>query len=100
MCVVGIRSEEFRHWVLAIGTGSKEGSGDMETLLILDPGIPPIPLLPWNALLSVKASRRDKHRYETALGDSKVSVESVLTLTRDFTEVDFDLESELALLDE
>lgn len=98
MCIVGLRGKDFRHWVLAIGTGSKEERGDVETLLILDPSIPPIPLLPWNAVLTVKAGRRDKHRYATEFDTTKLIVESVLTLTRDFTEIDFDLDGELALL--
>jgi|JI10StandDraft_1071094.scaffolds.fasta_scaffold11773_9 hypothetical protein len=96
VCIVGISNDDFSHWVLAVGIGGKEDS-DEDTLLILDPGLPPLPLLPWNSTLSVKASRRGNHRYETALGQAKVVIDAVLLLTslgddHAVLEVDFDID--------
>ena len=87
----------FSHWVLAIGTGGKEGvdAFDAETLLILDPEIPPIPLLPWNATLSVKASRSGRYRYETPLGSTPVAIGAVLALMPSTTEIELDHEIDL-----
>jgi hypothetical protein len=78
--VLAILHREFAHWVLAIGVGGQEDEPDSEKLLLLDPSLPPIALLPWNATLTVKASRGGLHRYETVNGEYKVSVEDALLL--------------------
>ena len=99
VCIIGINTKDFSHWVLAIGTGGKEGIDtlDAETLLILDPEIPPIPLLPWNATLSVKASRSGRYRYETPLGSTPVAIGAVLALMPSITELDLALDREIDL---
>jgi hypothetical protein len=92
-CLLAILHREFAHWVLAIGGGGQEGDPHTEKLLILDPSLPPIPLLPWNATLTVKASRGGLHRYETIEGEYKVLVEDALVLSppaeREEVEADF-----------
>ena len=94
VCIVGIRNSQFSHWVLAVGTGGKEGFRDAEKLLVLDPSHPALPMLPWNATLAVSTSRRGLHRYETATGTCQVYVDDALLLflNDETEELDVDLE--------
>ena len=96
VCIIGIRNDQFSHWVLAIGTGGKEGFDGTEakTLLILDPNVPPIPLLSWNATLSLKAKRHG-HRYETSLFAHNVNICATLGLLPSITKIDADLDLDL-----
>ena len=92
VCLVEISNGDFSHWVLAVGTGEDESDDILKSLLIIDPGIEPAPLLAWNASLSVTADRRDRHRYESALGATKVKITAVLALTPSFDELELDFE--------
>lgn len=82
--IVGIESTDFSHWVLAIGIGGTEGRRGLRsaTLLILDPSHAPIPLSPWNAMLSVKADRKKRYAYETPNGRCRVTVDAALIIHR------------------
>ena len=92
--LLAILHRDFAHWILAMGVGGEDGHPDTDKLLILDPSLPPIPLLPWNATLTVNARRSGRHRYTTVHGDDKVSVEDALLLrprpNREEVEADFD----------
>lgn len=82
VCIVGITNDDLNHWVLAVGTGGHQRGDDYrpDLLLILDPSFPPIPLLPWNGLLSMKRKRRDGYSYVTLAGREKVEINAVLAL--------------------
>ncbi|MEN3374527.1 hypothetical protein [Dechloromonas sp. ZS-1] len=77
----GLTSPTFDHWVLAVGIGCDHGQRSRDVFLILDPALPPLPMLPWNATLTANASRRGWHRYETANGECKVNFTDALLLT-------------------
>jgi hypothetical protein len=100
-CIVGITTESMGHWVLAVGVSSASEYDKPDTLLMLDPDAPTMPLTPWNATLSVKANVRGMHRYESSSISTKVFVGSVLALTpcidRDLLNLDSDLDLELEL---
>ncbi len=95
LCIAGLTNTTFDHWVLIVGMGGKEGSVNPDRFLILDPALPPLPMLPWNATLTVIPSRRGLHRYETAVGDCKVYFEDALLLTPSISKADIALEFEL-----
>lgn len=80
LCIGAIRNGDFNHWVLVVGIGRKEGLLDGHKLLILDPALSALPMLPWNATLTLTANRRGLYRYETAIGDSKVFFDSALLI--------------------
>lgn len=90
LCIAGLTNTTFDHWVLIVGIGGKEGSAKFDRFLILDPALPPLPMLPWNATLSVHASRRGLHRYQTANGDCNVHFEDALLLTSRTSEIEYD----------
>ena len=94
LCIVGIRNREFDHWVLAVGIGGKEGSKNADKFLILDPGLPAMPMLPWNATLTVNASRRGLHLYECAEGDYKVFFDEAVLLLQDINECELDRDTD------
>ena len=79
-CIVGITSKDFSHWVLAVGVSSSSESRAPDLLLMLDPDAPVMPLTPWNATLSVKATGNGLHRYQSADISTRVEVSSVLAL--------------------
>lgn len=79
--IFGLTSPTFDHWVLAVGVGCDHGQRSRDVFLILDPALPPLPMLPWNATLTANASRRGWHRYETANGECKVNFTDALLLT-------------------
>lgn len=97
LCIAGLTNTTFDHWVLIVGIGGKEGSASLDRFLILDPALPPLPMLPWNATLTVNPSRRGLHRYETANGDCKVYFEDALLLTPNINEADLELGLDLEL---
>lgn len=82
VCIIAINNEDFRHWVLAVGFGGKNWAKEdaVETLLILDPDSPPIPMLAWNGTITVKTLKNGQHRYEAADGSVNVSIDAVLAL--------------------
>ena len=85
LAILGISNRRLGHWILAVGTGGKGKKGRIDPpdqLLILDPSYPPLPLLPWNGLLSVKGKGRGRHLYTTPGGREKVKIDIVLTLER------------------
>lgn len=81
LCIVGIQNPalDLDHWALAVGIGKREGKTE-EKLLLLDPAIPPLPMLPWNATITLNASRRGWHRYESANAAMKVLLCDALCL--------------------
>ncbi len=82
VCILAINNDDFKHWVLVVGYGGKslDKSGSAETLLILDPDIPPIPMLAWNSTLMVKPNKHGQHRYDATDGSVNVSIDSALVL--------------------
>lgn len=81
LCIVGIQNPALSldHWALAVGIGKREGKTE-EKLLLLDPAIPPLPMLPWNATITLNAGRRGWHRYESANATMKVLLCDALCL--------------------
>lgn len=84
VAIVGIRNSQLNHWVLAAGVGGLESGGEIEPsrLLILDPGHPQVALTAWNAMLSVKPDRHNRHVYETADNRMQVVIENIITIRR------------------
>ena len=82
VCIIAINNEDFRHWVLAVGFSGKNWTKQdaAETILILDPDSPPIPMLAWNGTITVKTFKNGQHRYEAADGSVNVSIDAVLAL--------------------
>lgn len=80
--IIQIGNEDFQHWVLAVGFGGMDGERGVKPalLLILDPSHPPIPMTPWNAVLSVRTDGQERHTYDTPGGRVRVRVDSVLAL--------------------
>ena len=81
LCIVGIQNPALTldHWALAVGIGKREGKTE-EKLLLLDPAIPPLPMLPWNATITLNINRRGWHRYESANATMKVLLCDALCL--------------------
>lgn len=88
LCIGAIRNGDFNHWVLMVGIGQREGFKNEDSLLILDPAVPALPLLPWNATLTIQTTRRGWHRYDTADGHCKVFVDHALLLLPNIAELD------------
>ena len=84
VAIVGIRNTSMDHWVLAAGVGGVESAGEIEprSLLILDPGHGALALAAWNAILSVKPDRHDRHVYETTQRRMKVHIDGIVTIRR------------------
>jgi hypothetical protein len=84
VAIVGIRNASMDHWVLAAGVGGVEAAGDIDprSLLILDPGHGALSLAAWNAVLSVKPDRQDRHIYETTQRRMKVHIDNIVTIRR------------------
>lgn len=80
--IVQIGNADFNHWVLAVGIGGMDGSHGVKPahLLILDPSHAPIPMTPWNALLSIRADGQERHAYDTPNGRVRVRVDAVVAL--------------------
>jgi hypothetical protein len=92
VCIVGISTGDFSHWVLAVGVSAPDEYQDPDALLILDPDAPPVPMAPWNAVMHVSLNRNKRHRYMNFDGTSKVVIDSVLALTSVMTqEMELDL---------
>jgi len=81
VCIVGISTGDYSHWVLAVGVSAPDEYQDPDALLILDPDAPPVPMAPWNAVLHLSLNRNKRHRYMSFDGTSKVVIDSVLALT-------------------
>ena len=99
--IVGMHNDDWSHWSLIVGVRCQGELDTAESLLLLDPDAPIIPLSAWNATLSVKANSKGMHKYETAAMTTKVMIDSVLALTPrvDELDVDFDLDLEEDLED-
>lgn len=84
LAIVNIHNPELDHWVLAVGTGGKEQDGCFQPLwlLILDPAHGPLPLTPWNGLLSTRMDRKQRHAYDTPAGRNHVSIKTIVALRR------------------
>jgi hypothetical protein len=93
VCIVGVSNNDFSHWTLAVGYGG-QSDGKTDTLLLLDPDAPPIPMLAWNATLNIKTRRNSLYSYVNANGSHKVRVNNTLSLLHNATK--HDLERELA----
>jgi len=76
LCLVGFSTEKYMHWVLAVGI-RYEGSYRKD-LLVLDPVMAPIPLVPWNGLLLDWAD--NEPRRAVAQFTERVVIDSVLLL--------------------
>lgn len=76
LCLVGFSTEQYMHWVLAVGI--RYEAGQRKDLLVLDPVMAPIPLVPWNGLLldwgDIQARRA------VAQFTERVVIDSVLVL--------------------
>ena len=65
------------HWVLAVGMRFE--AEEPADLLVLDPAMPPIPLVPWNAMLTGWATKQP--RRVVAKLSERVSIDAVLVLS-------------------
>ncbi len=84
LAIVNIANPELNHWVLAVGAGGMEEAGRFKPLwlLVLDPGHGAVPLTAWNALLSTRRSRSQRHAYDTPDGRDHVAIKTVLAVRR------------------
>lgn len=80
LCIIGIQSPTVNHWTLAIGIGGPKDQPDDGKLLLLDPGLPVIPMCPWNATLTLKQSKGGWRLYETARGCERVRLTEAICL--------------------
>lgn len=92
LAIVGIQNASFDHWSLAIGVGAREGFPSDEKLLLLDPDFPPFSMMPWNATLSLNASHRGWHHYDTPAGRAKVHLTDAVCLLPAIEELDLGLD--------
>lgn len=81
LCIIGIQSPAVDHWTLAVGIGGHEDQPDDGKLLLLDPGLPVIPMCPWNATLALKPTKGGWRLYETAKGCEKVRLTEAISLS-------------------
>ena len=65
------------HWVLAVGVRCE--MGERSDLLVLDPAMAPIPLVPWNAMLTGWATKQP--RRVVATFSERVNIDAVLVLS-------------------
>lgn len=92
--IIGVSNNDFGHWVLAVGVSRADDDLEPDALLLLDSDAPPVPLSPWNAMLSVKGlksrngSKGQKHRYVSSAGEATVVIDNVLTITSLIEEID------------
>ncbi len=91
LCIIGLQNAAMQHWTLAVGIGGLEGS-KQQKLLLLDPGSPPLPLLAWNATLTLNATRRGWHEYEAASGFTKIGLSDAVCLLPSTVEIDLDFD--------
>ena len=96
VCIVGVSNSYLNHWILAVGYGG-QSDGKADTLLLLDPDAPAIPLLAWNATLSIKTRSNSFHNYANANGSHKVYVDNTLSLLHNATKKDVKGELEVDL---
>jgi hypothetical protein len=96
-CIVGVHNDDWSHWSLVVGVSSRDDFDSAESLLLLDPDAPIIPLSAWNATLSVKANSKGMHKYETAAMTTKVVIDSALALTPRVDEIELEIDIETAL---
>lgn len=80
LCIIGIQSPAINHWTLAIGIGGPEHQQDDGKLLLLDPGLPALPMLAFNARLTLKPAKGGWRLYETARGCEKVRLTEAICL--------------------
>ena len=77
LCLVCFSTERYMHWVLAVGVRCE--AGEPADLLVLDPAMPPIPLVPWNAMLTGWASKQPRRVIATV--SERVNIDAVLVLS-------------------
>ena len=65
------------HWVLAVGMRFE--AEEPADLLVLDPAMAPIPLVPWNAMLTGWASKQPRRAVATF--SERVNIDAVLVLS-------------------
>ena len=65
------------HWVLAVGLRFE--AEEPADLLVLDPAMAPIPLVPWNAMLTGWASKQPRRAVATL--SERVNIDAVLVLS-------------------
>ena len=77
LCLVCFSTERYMHWVLAVGVRCE--AGERSDLLVLDPAMAPIPLVPWNAMLTGWATKQP--RRVVATFSERVNIDAVLVLS-------------------
>lgn len=77
VCLVAFSTEHYGHWVLAVGVAYE--AGEPRDLLVLDPYPAPLPLVPWNAMLTGWGS--EVLRYACAGSAQAASIDAVLVLS-------------------
>lgn len=77
LCLVCFSTERYMHWVLAVGM--RYGRDERSDLLVLDPAMAPLPLVPWNAMLTGWSTKQP--RRVTASFSERVRVDAVLVLS-------------------
>ena len=65
------------HWVLAVGMRFE--AEEPADLLVVDPAMAPIPLVPWNAMLTGWASKQPRRAVATF--SERVNIDAVLVLS-------------------
>lgn len=82
--IMNISNDDFNHWVLVVGSGGTEVRSRYRpaSLLILDPSHATLPMSAWNAMLSVRSGRLERHTYNTADGRVRVNIDSFVSLRR------------------
>lgn len=77
LCLVCFSTERYMHWVLAVGLRFE--AEEPADLLVLDPAMAPIPLVPWNAMLTGWASKQPRRVVATL--SERVNIDAVLVLS-------------------
>lgn len=77
LCLVCFSTERYMHWVLAVGVRCEAGA--RSDLLVLDPAMATIPLVPWNAMLTGWASKQPRRVVATL--SERVNIDAVLVLS-------------------
>lgn len=77
LCLVCFSTDCRMHWVLVVGM--RYGEDERSDLLVLDPALAPIPLVPWNAMLTGWGSKQPRH-VATSFSES-VDIDAVLVLS-------------------
>jgi hypothetical protein len=80
LCILGVHNDDFSHWVLAVGFTTQGKLAKPKNFLLLDSDAAALPLMPWNATLSVTPNLKGKYRYESEALSTLVTLDTALAL--------------------